>query len=54
MSIPYIIPAMIVIIFVLWLAWFVPLGLWIAALATGVRVPNLRRPRRNASAPCSP
>ena len=38
MSIPYIIPAIIVIIFVLWLAWFVPLGLWIAALATGVRV----------------
>ena len=38
MSIPYVIPAIIVIIFVFWLAWFVPLGLWIAALATGVRV----------------
>ena len=38
MTIPYIIPAIIVIIFVLWLAWFVPLGLWIAALAAGVRI----------------
>ena len=38
MAIPYIIPAILVIIFVLWLAWFVPLGLWIAALAAGVRI----------------
>ena len=38
MPIPYIIPAILVIIFLLWLAWFVPLGLWIAALAAGVRV----------------
>ena len=38
MAIPYIIPALVVIIFVLWLAWFVPLGLWIAALAAGVRI----------------
>ena len=38
MAIPYIIPAIVVIIFVLWLAWFVPLGLWIAALAAGVRI----------------
>ena len=38
MTIPYIIPAIVVIIFVLWLAWFVPLGLWIAALAAGVRI----------------
>ena len=38
MPIQYVIPAFIVIVFVLWLAWFVPLGLWIAALAAGVRV----------------
>lgn len=35
---PFIIPAIVVIILVLLLAWFVPLGLWIAALAAGVRV----------------
>ena len=38
MPIPYFIPAIVVILFVLWLIWFVPLGLWIAALAAGVRV----------------